>query len=396
VFLIASRMPEAPLVCHLVYRFATGGMENGVVNLLNRIPPDRYRHAIVSLTEVSVFKRRLERLSEIEIVEFKQPKGNDLGTHRRLYSTLRRLKPAILHTRNLAAEEGQIAGFLARVPVRIHGEHGRDMYDLHGKERRYLLMRKLLRPLVHRQLAVSKDLADWLVTTVGVKRPKVRQIYNGVDAARFRPRGAEPRSSVLPSGFAPPNAVVFGTIGRMAEVKNQTDLARAFVTLLAHRPAARANARLVLVGDGPLREWCARILAEGGCTDLAWLPGERDDVPGILRSLDVFVLPSIGEGISNTILEAMASGLPVVATAVGGNPELVAHGATGALVPASDATALGDALVPYLDDGGLRAAHGAAGRRAVEARFSLDAMVAAYLDVYDAALAEKGSTPRGR
>lgn len=389
-------MTAPPLVVHLVYRFATGGMENGVVNLLNRIPEDRYRHAIVSLTDVSEFRHRLKNLDRIEIVELRQPKGNDFGTHRRLYATLRRLRPAILHTRNLAAQEGQLAGFLARVPVRIHGEHGRDMYDLQGKSRRYNLLRKALRPIIHRYLAVSRDLADWLTTTVGVPPARVTQIYNGVDAVKFAPRGAAPRPPILPEGFAPPGAVVYGTVGRMAEVKDQTNLARAFVRLVAARPEARATARLVMVGDGPLRDASLKILAEGGCADLAWLPGERSDVADVLRTLDVFVLPSLGEGISNTILEAMATALPVVATAVGGNPELVTAESTGALCPAADSDALAAALAPYLADAGRRAAHGAAGRRAVEERFSMDAMVGAYLHVYDAALAEKGIAAPGR
>jgi sugar transferase (PEP-CTERM/EpsH1 system associated) len=385
-----------PLVVHLVYRFATGGMENGVVNLLNRFPRGKYRHAIVSLTDVSEFKHRLRDLAEIEIVELRQPKGNDFGTHLRLYRTLRRLRPAILHTRNLAAMEGVLAGFLAGVPVRVHGEHGRDMYDLHGKARRYNLLRRLLRPFFHRFLAVSRDLSAWLAETVRVAPSRLRQIYNGVDVAKFAPRGAAGRPPILPPGFAPAGAVVFGTVGRMQEVKDQPTLARAFVRLLALHPELKATARLALVGDGPLRARCAEILAAAGIADLAWLPGERSDVADVLRACDVFVLPSLGEGISNTILEAMATGLPVVATAVGGNPELVTDGETGALTPAADPEAMARAMAPYALDESRRRTHGAAGRATAERRFSLEAMVAAYVDVYDHALAEKGIAPRGR
>jgi glycosyltransferase involved in cell wall biosynthesis len=151
-------------------------------------------------------------------------------------------------------------------------------------------------------------------------------------------------------------------------------------------PAARRRLRLVIVGDGALRAEIESLLAGAGIRDLAWLAGARDDVPELLRSLDLFVLPSRAEGISNTILEAMACGLPVVATAVGGNAELVVDGETGRLVPAGDPAALAAAIRAYLDDPGLLDAHGAAGRRRVEERFDLDAMVAAYLAVYDAVL----------
>ncbi len=388
--------PAPPLVVHLVFRFATGGMENGVVNLLNRFPRGRYRHAIVALTDVSEFKHRLRDLADIEIVELRQPKGNDFDTHRRLYATLRRLRPAILHTRNLAAEEGQFVGFLARVPVRIHGEHGRDMYDLHGKARRYNLLRKLLRPFVHRFLTVSRDLADWLRDTVGVPPERIRQIYNGVDVERFAPRGGGGRPPILPPGFAPEGTVVFGTVGRMQEVKDQANLARAFVRMIASRPELRSTVRLALVGDGPLKAAAAEILAAGGCAELAWLPGERADIAEVLRTFDVFVLPSLGEGISNTILEAMATGLPVVATAVGGNPELVQPGETGALCKEADPDALAAELLPYALSADRRKAHGEAGRAAAVRRFSLDAMVAAYVDVYDSLLDEKGIAPKGR
>jgi glycosyltransferase involved in cell wall biosynthesis len=119
---------------------------------------------------------------------------------------------------------------------------------------------------------------------------------------------------------------------------------------------------------------------------LAWLPGARDDVPEWLRTLDLFVLPSQAEGISNTILEAMACGLPVVATKVGGNAELVVEGETGRLVPASDPDALALAIRESVEDAERLCAQGEAGRWRVEERFSMEAMVAAYLKVYDAVL----------
>ena len=126
-----------------------------------------------------------------------------------------------------------------------------------------------------------------------------------------------------------------------------------------------------------------RMLDEAGVSGQVWMPGDRNDVPECLRALYIFVLPSLGEGISNTILEAMASGLPVVATRVGGNPELVVENETGLLVPAADEDALAGALESYVKNASLARQHGMDGRRRVEQLFSLQAMVDGYLMTYD-------------
>jgi glycosyltransferase involved in cell wall biosynthesis len=147
--------------------------------------------------------------------------------------------------------------------------------------------------------------------------------------------------------------------------------------------------RLVVIGEGPLRPSVQAVLAEAGLAQHAWLPGERDDVPRIMRGFDLFVLPSLAEGISNTILEAMASGLPVLATAVGGNPELVAAGATGTLVPAADPESMARAILDYARDPEWRVRQGGEARRLVERRFGMEAMVNAYMNVYNSMLAER-------
>ena len=151
------------------------------------------------------------------------------------------------------------------------------------------------------------------------------QIYNGVDALRFRPAEAA-ASAIEGCPFRDPGFWLVGTVGRMEPVKDPLNLVRAFIQALQLAPSKRERMRLLLVGDGALYSEARAMLAGAGIADLAWLPGERNDVPDILRGLDCFVLPSLGEGISNTILEAMATGLPVIATNVGGNGELVDAG----------------------------------------------------------------------
>ena len=180
-----------------------------------------------------------------------------------------------------------------------------------------------------------------------------------------------------------------GTVGRLQPVKNQVALARAFVRALAIEPAMRGRLRLAIVGEGPLRDEVVAILRAANVLDLAWLPGARDDVAQVLRSFDVFALPSLAEGISNTILEAMASGLPVVATDVGGNGELVDAAQTGMLVPAGDDGALAHALLAYASDRDRAKSAGVAGRARAERLYGLDTMVARYAALYERLMAAR-------
>ena len=286
-------------------------------------------------------------------------------------------------SQRLAALECQFIALLAGVPVRVHGEHGRDMADIDGRNATYLRLRKLFRPLISRYIAVSRDLAQWLHEQVRVPAGRVAQIYNGVDVQRFRPRASWLREA-LPAGFAPPGGVVLGTVGRMSGEKDQLTLLRAFMWARAACP--RSLLRLVLVGDGPLKSDIEREIQAAQLEGQVWLPGARDDIAEILRALDIFVLPSLGEGISNTILEAMASGLPVIATRIGGNPELVVENTTGVLVPTANPEAMAQAMVNYVRQPILMRQHGEAGRIRIEREYSMEAMVRQYMAVYDAAL----------
>ena len=368
-----------PLVAHVVHHFGTGGLENGLVHLINGTPPGRYRHALVCLADATDFVRRIHQPG-VELIQLHRRAGQDWAVLARLGRTLRALRPAIVHTRNLSALEGQIPAALVSGARRVHGEHGRDVFDLAGANRKYNLLRRAIRPLVHRYVPVSRDLAEWLERRIGVEPERIRQIYNGVDPLRFSPRqGARP--NLAPPGFLPDPALVVGTVGRLAGVKDQATLLDAFAC--ATSGDAIPQARLVLVGDGPLRkdlEGRARAL---GIAGRVWFAGDRADVNDLMRLFDLFALPSLGEGISNTVLEAMASGLPVIATRVGGNPELVREGSTGVLVPPGDPEALGAQIARLLADADLRRGLGRAARERIIQGFSWERCVEQYLGVYD-------------
>jgi len=376
-------MSFAPLIAHVVYHFGTGGLENGLVNLINRLPRDRFRHVVICLTDHTGFRGRIER-DDVAFFDLNKPPGHSHDWMRRLYRLLRELKPDLIHTRNLNAVEAQFVAALARVPARLHGEHGRDVFDLEGKNWKYNLLRRAARPLVRHYTCVSRDLAGWLRDTVGVAPSRLTQIYNGVDSDKFHPRGVT-RPPLGPEGFLDGATCVIGSIGRMVAVKDYPTLACAFIQLCRQMDNP-AGLRLLIVGDGAARAECQTLLDQAGLSSQAWLPGNRDDTAECLRVMDLFVLPSLGEGISNTILEAMATGLPVIATAVGGNPELVAAGDNGALFDPGDEVALVRTLLDYAADPERRAREGAAARRRIERDFTLARMAAAYQAVYEAAL----------
>ena len=391
----SGQATQPPLVAHVIHRLAIGGLENGLVNLIDSMPRDRFRHAIVCLTDFTEFRERIRR-DDVEVFALGKRPGTDFSVHGRFWKLLRALRPSIVHTRNLAALEFQWVAAAAGVPARVHGEHGWDTVDLHGRNPRYNRLRRLTRAVVGRYIALSRDIERWLVDIVHARPERISQIYNGVDTDRFHPATGGVREPVGPADFAGAAEVVFGTVGRLEPVKNSLHLIEAFITLAQANPGLRARLRLVVVGDGSLRPKVLERLEQAGLRGQAWVPGARDDIPRILRTLDVFVLPSLNEGVSNTILEAMASGLPVIATRVGGNPELVAPNASGFLPEGENVGELAEAMRRYAECAELRSLHGRAGRARVESHFSLAAMTSAYMRTYDEILAASDAMTAGQ
>jgi sugar transferase (PEP-CTERM/EpsH1 system associated) len=364
-----------------MYRFDTGGLENGIVNLINHMPSSVFRHAVLAMTQVTEFRHRIQR-SDVEFFSLDKPPGQGVWQYPKLFRLFRKLRPHIVHSRNLAALEVQAPAWAAGVPVRIHGEHGRDVGDLDGSNQTYQRVRRLYRPFVQHYTALSRDLAQYLVDKVGIPKEVITQTCNGVDTTCFvgAPDGALPISGCP---FDPAQHWLVGTVGRMQEVKAPVMLARAFVYALRIAPELVARMRLIMVGEGPMRAQAQALIDSAGLAHLAWFAGGRNDIPDVMRGLHVFALPSLAEGISNTILEAMASGLPVVATSVGGNADLVTHGQTGYIVPSTDAVDMACRLIGLAGNPKQAKDMGRAGRQRVESEFSMQAMMSKYQSVYE-------------
>ena len=366
-------------VCHVIYRFDVGGMENGIVNLINHMPVDNARHTIISLTHKTDFASRLQR-NDVELIELHKKPGNDIWMFIKLYKLFRKLRPDIVHTRNHPTTEIPFVAKLAGVKACVHGEHGRDVHDLDGSNRKYRLLKKLINPFIDHYICVSKDLEKWLHEYIGIHKHKITQIYNGVDSNKFRPDNHNHRLRQM-TGFSQ-NDIIIGAVGRMEEVKGHIYLTQAFIGLLQKHPELSESLRLVILGDGSQKDICEKLINEAGFHENIWFPGSVDNVNELLSDIDVFVLPSLAEGISNTILEAMSCGLPVIATDVGGNSELVTNKRSGLLVTSADSSALANTLYQLVTDPELCESLGQAGRDEIERRFSMTAMVNQYLDVY--------------
>jgi sugar transferase (PEP-CTERM/EpsH1 system associated) len=372
---------DPPLVLHVLHHLVIGGMENGLVNLVNHMPASQYRHAIACVDDFSDFRDRIVR-ADVEVFAMRRPQVGVWELRRRLYRLCRQLRPTIVHTRGQSGLDALLPAKLAGVPNCIHGEHGWDVDDLTGAQWKPTLLRRLHSPLVSRYVTVSKDIERFLVDRVGISARRITQIYNGVDTNRFEPAAEKP-TDWLPPPLRGDGIVILGTVGRLQPVKDHATLLRAFAALITDQPALRKRLRLAIIGDGPLMGDLRALSSSLGIDPLTWFSGALQNVPDALRALDVFVLPSLNEGISNTILEAMASALPVIATGVGGNPELVEDGVCGRLFAPGDANTLASLLGQYVVDSTLRERHGQAARRIALKRFSLNAMTANYQAVYD-------------
>lgn len=371
-------MNDIPLIVHLTYALDFGGLENLLVERINRMPAERYRHAVVCLTRVNpAFAARISKPGVTVHALGKQP-GLSFGTHAALWKLLRQLQPAVLHSYNLAAIEYAPAALLAGVPVRVNGAHGRDHTDPHGTNRKHNFLRRLMLPFYDVCYANSAAMESWNRAVIGVPAAKSRMLPNGIDAERFRLRGDGEERPYFNAG-----EIVIGTVGRVQDVKDHATLMDAFLLLREQVPQLRERLRLAVVGDGPLLQALRDKAAAAGIADAVWLPGARNDVPDLLRSFDMFALSSIAEGTPGAALEAMAAGLPVVGTRVGGIPEVIDNGVTGQLVPPSNAAAMAAALKHYVEAPELARRHGRAGRERVLRKYSMPAMVAAYQDMYD-------------
>jgi L-malate glycosyltransferase len=354
---------------HVMFSLQPGGMEHGVVKLVNGLDPSQIQSSICSTTPDGALKPQVN--GHVPVIELHRRPGNDPSLVWHLYRVFRTHRPDIVHTHAWGTLcEGLIAARLARVPVVIHGEHGTlQLKPYQTQVQRWSWNR------VDQVLSVSSRLAERIAATTDFPLERIHVIRNGVDLSRF---GSVTRSDARQELGIADSSLVIGTAGRLVGVKDHASLLYAF-RHLADTPREFLG---LIAGEGPLRADLEAQTAALGLQSRVRFLGHRPDIERVLAALDVFVLSSKSEGLSNTILEAMASGLPVVATRVGGADELVDDGTTGVLVAPESPVALATGLEEFLRDSRRRLSAGVAGRnRALEA-FGIERMMRDYTDLY--------------
>ncbi len=344
---------------HILHSFSTGGMEKGIASLVQTTNAE-FEHIIICISQTG----RSEELLPVgtQVISLRKSDGNSIGFIIKLAKILKKLNPDVVHTRNWGGLDGVLAARLAGISAIIHGEHGWGVIDPMGLKLKRVLIRRFISVMIKEYTCVSKQMVQWLCKDIQVKKP-VTQIYNGVDFERYTPVEKTNNKS----------GKVIGVVGRLDPIKDHPTLFKAFQSVRKEI----SDVKLLVIGDGPEREKLEKIAGNG----IVFL-GNRRDIPELLKTLDVFVLPSLNEGISNTILEAMASGLPVIATNVGGNPEIVENEITGSLFFPGDWKTLANLLTRYLQDDQLRHNYGSQGRKQVLKKYSMEKMTSQYVSVW--------------
>jgi sugar transferase (PEP-CTERM/EpsH1 system associated) len=364
-------------IMHVVDSLGRGGLENGLVNLIGRLDPAQFEHIVYTMRGLGPNADRLP-MDRVQVISLGKKDSGSRFQSGALAGAMRHFRPDVVHSRNWAAIEAVIAGRWVGSCALVHSEHGLEV-DATAKEPwRRICFRRLAFELANRVLSVSGQLRDLHARRTGFPARKITVIHNGVDSRRFFPDPLT-RARVREELRLDPAEFCIGCVGNLLPVKSHMTLLEA----VAGIAVTDGNWRLLLIGEGPERNKLeAFVDAHPEWKHRVSFMGSSNRVPELLQAMDVFVLPSVAEGICNALLEAMASGLPVVATAVGGNPEVVVDGESGLLFPVGDSRALATHLSEIRMQRGLRLQLGQRAVQCVREKFSVDSMVQKYAELY--------------
>lgn len=362
-------------ILHLYETCGPGGAEKMILDLVRGLPPNQYESTVVLLVEGWL----TQRLREIGVEPIHPPRRGafDPRTVLDLLRTVRSRGIQLIHSHEFFTNVlGCMVAKLANLPV-ITTVHGKSYYTDRGRRR--LAYRAVAR-CADCFVTVSDDLKTFLAGALGIPPSRMTTVHNGVDPGQYL--AADGHADKRAELGLPPDAVVLGAVGSLYPVKGHTYLLQALTRILPVHP----QVTVVLVGRGDLRAELEAEVRTSGLQDHVRFLGFRPDVTDLLATFDIFVLPSVSEGLPLSLLEAMAMAKPVVASAVGGIPEVVLPGRTGLLVPPADPRALAEAILSLLDNAPLAKQIGQQARDHVAGHFTLARMLERYQTLYRACL----------
>ncbi len=369
-------------VLHVVLSLGTGGLENGIVNIINRSDPNKFKIDVICLREQGELGDRIDNPNTEVFFDASRCSGlkNAISVIR---EAQQKNEYHIIHTHGWATMlAGYLTGLLESKPIIMNGEHG----TLYYSSWRQRIMQRFLFNRMTINLSVSGALVKEISNRFGVSESRFLAILNGVDIDKFKP-SEDSREKYRELLGLTDGQFVIGSVGRLVEVKNYPSLIKAFALFVKQQP----NSKLLLTGDGPMRGELESLIKQLGVVDSVELLGRRDDIPELMNAYDVFVLPSFREGLSNTILEAMSTGLPAVVSNVGGSPEIVVEGKTGHLFEVDDTDKMAQLFKQFASDSGYLKKVSLQARTHVVDNYSLPIMVENYQNVYiDLLAGDKG------
>ncbi len=366
-------------VLHVSIGLSTGGLERVITILTTRMDKNLFSVGSLCLKYVGEFGEYL-RKNGYTVETFPQnPNRFDIRDPWRLSRYLKKRNVDVVHAHSGAFFMSVAAARLAGIPAVFYTDHGRPQIE--GTKR--VIEEAVTARFVDRVVAVSKELKQHLITKTHFPAGKIDVIVNGIDTDVFRPR---PKPQELLVEFRlPEKAKIVGSTGRFSREKGYHVLIDSFRQVIDRIPYTF----LLLVGDGPQRKDLEKQSEATGCKNRIIFTGVRNDIPELLNIFDIFVLPSIYEGTSMSLLEAMASAKPPVATRVGGNLSIINHQESGLLVPSENPAALAEAIIELLSDAGKRAAFGKAAEKKIKTEYSQENMVRKYSELYLSVLQKK-------
>lgn len=362
-------------ITHAVENLNRGGLERVVIDLASAQAAAGHDCQIVCLFEAGTLAPEVAARG-IRVIACGKRDGADARALWRMRRALAAQRPEVLHSHNDTPHYyAMVAALGLRLRCVVNTRHG--MGADSSASRRERLFRQAMR-LADVSVAVSQAAGQRLASAGLVAARKIRVLPNGIHPHAFRPRDPRLRQRLATSLGLPPGTQLVGFVGRLNWAKDLPTLVAAFAQVCARRD----DAALVLAGDGEERTRIEAAIADAGIGDRVFLLGDRSDVPELLPAFSIFAMSSVSEGYSIALLEACASALPIVATRIGGNAEIVSDGINGLVVPPSDPGALAAALLQLLGDPGLAEQMGRAGRDWLLENATFDVMASRYLDLY--------------